>query len=41
LTFSEQASAGISADTIRLSSGLEDPKDMISDLEQAFSKAFE
>ena len=41
LTFSEQASAGISADTIRLSSGLEDPKDLISDLEQAFSKAFE
>lgn len=40
LTPAEQALAGISAETIRLSIGLEDPKDLISDLEQAFLKAF-
>lgn len=40
LTREEQASAGISPDTIRLSIGLEDPKDLIADLSQAFAIAF-
>jgi O-acetylhomoserine (thiol)-lyase len=40
LTAEEQRSAGIVEDTIRLSIGLEDPQDLISDLEQAFAKAF-
>lgn len=39
LTPAEQAVAGISSDTIRLSIGLEDPDDLIADLEQAFAKA--
>ncbi|HMA92316.1 MAG TPA: aminotransferase class I/II-fold pyridoxal phosphate-dependent enzyme [Polyangiaceae bacterium] len=41
LTDQEQAFAGITPDTIRLSIGLEAPKDLIADLEQAFAKAFE
>ena len=41
LTAQEQVFAGITPDTIRLSIGLEDPKDLILDLEQAFAKAFE
>ena len=41
LTDAEQAFAGITRDTIRLSIGLEDPVDLIADLEQAFTKAFE
>jgi O-acetylhomoserine (thiol)-lyase len=40
LTAEQQRSAGIVEDTIRLSIGLEDPQDLISDLEQAFAKAF-
>lgn len=40
LTPQEQALAGISADTIRLSIGLEDVNDLIADLEQAFAQAF-
>jgi O-acetylhomoserine (thiol)-lyase len=39
LTEAEQALAGITPDTIRLSIGLEDPADLIADLEQAFAKA--
>ncbi|BBB90931.1 MAG TPA: aminotransferase class I/II-fold pyridoxal phosphate-dependent enzyme [Methylomusa anaerophila] len=39
LTPAEQAAADISSDTIRLSIGLEDPGDLIADLEQAFVKA--
>lgn len=40
LTPKEQELAGITADTIRLSIGLEDVNDLIADLEQAFAKAF-
>lgn len=40
LTAEEQKKAGIRPETIRLSLGLEDPKDLIADLEQAFEKAF-
>jgi len=40
LTPEEQASAGLSPDTIRLSIGLEDPNDLIADLDGAFAKAF-
>lgn len=40
LTAEEQNKAGIRPETIRLSLGLEDPKDLIADLEQAFEKAF-
>ncbi|MBW4080353.1 O-acetylhomoserine aminocarboxypropyltransferase/cysteine synthase family protein [Paenibacillus sp. S150] len=36
----EQAAAGITPETIRLSIGLEDAEDLIQDLEQAFAKAF-
>ncbi|MDR2750514.1 MAG: aminotransferase class I/II-fold pyridoxal phosphate-dependent enzyme, partial [Clostridiales bacterium] len=36
-----QSEAGIYPETIRLSIGLEDPGDLIADLEQAFAKAFE
>jgi O-acetylhomoserine (thiol)-lyase len=36
----EQRAADISPETIRLSIGLEDPTDLIADLEQAFSVAF-
>jgi cystathionine beta-lyase/cystathionine gamma-synthase len=32
---------GLSINTIRLSIGLEDPQDLIDDLDQAFVKAFE
>lgn len=40
LTAEEQKEADIPPETIRLSLGLEDPKDLIADLEQAFEKAF-
>lgn len=40
LTAKEQERADIQPETIRLSLGLEDPKDLIADLEQAFEKAF-
>jgi O-acetylhomoserine (thiol)-lyase len=36
-----QLESGIYPETIRLSIGLEDPKDLMADLDQAFSKAFE
>ena len=36
----ELVKAGISEGTVRLSVGLEHPDDLISDLEQAFSKVF-
>ncbi|MGR5064527.1 O-succinylhomoserine (thiol)-lyase [Photobacterium sp. DNB22_13_2] len=36
-----QADAGLKASLLRLSVGLEDPNDLITDLEQAFSKAAE
>jgi O-acetylhomoserine (thiol)-lyase len=39
LTDYEQALAGITPDTIRLSIGLEDPEDLIADLDQAFARA--
>ena len=39
LTATEQASAGVSEDFIRLSLGLEDSKDLIADLSQALDKA--
>jgi O-acetylhomoserine (thiol)-lyase len=38
LTEEEQANAGIKPETIRLSIGLEDPRDLIADLKQAFGK---
>ncbi|AGB19208.1 O-acetylhomoserine sulfhydrylase [Thermoanaerobacterium thermosaccharolyticum M0795] len=41
LTKEEQNRAGITSDTIRISVGLEDPDDLIEDLEQAFNKAFD
>ena len=41
LTPEEQIIAGIFPDTIRLSIGLEDPEDLIADLDQAINKAFE
>jgi O-acetylhomoserine (thiol)-lyase len=41
LTESEQRSADISPETIRLSIGLEEPNDLLADLDQAFAKAFE
>lgn len=41
LTQEEQDFSGISPNTIRISVGLEDPDDLISDLNQAFKKAFE
>ncbi|MGF7429223.1 aminotransferase class I/II-fold pyridoxal phosphate-dependent enzyme [Thermoanaerobacterium thermosaccharolyticum] len=41
LTKEEQNRAGITPDTIRISVGLEDPDDLIEDLEQAFNKAFD
>lgn len=40
LTPKEQGLAGITQDTIRISIGLEEADDLISDLEQAFEKAF-
>lgn len=40
LTPQEQARAGIAPETIRLSIGLEDPDDLIADLERAIRKAF-
>ena len=40
LTSAEQATAGITPDTVRISVGLEAPQDLIGDLEQAFEKAF-
>jgi O-acetylhomoserine (thiol)-lyase len=39
LTETEQRTADISPETIRLSIGLEDPADLIADLEQAFAEA--
>lgn len=38
LTPEEQETTGVTADTLRLSVGLENPKDIIADLEQAFSR---
>jgi O-acetylhomoserine (thiol)-lyase len=35
----EQAEAGIPPETVRLSVGLEDPRDLVADLEQAFAVA--
>jgi len=40
LTEDEQRLAGIPPETIRLSIGLEEPIDLIADLDQAFTKAF-
>jgi O-acetylhomoserine (thiol)-lyase len=40
LTPEEQQFADISPNLIRISAGLEDPEDIIADLEQAFEKAF-
>jgi O-acetylhomoserine (thiol)-lyase len=40
LTATEQAAAGVTPDTVRISVGLEAPKDLIADLEQAFHKVF-
>lgn len=40
LDHAEQAHAGITPDTIRLSIGLEDPEDLSADLSQAFEAAF-
>lgn len=40
LNAEDQAAAGITPDTIRLSIGLEDADDLIRDLEQAFAAAF-
>jgi O-acetylhomoserine (thiol)-lyase len=40
LTDEQQAIAGIAPETIRLSIGLEDPDDLIADLDQAIEKAF-
>ncbi|KAI7246287.1 hypothetical protein KC345_g12090, partial [Hortaea werneckii] len=40
LNAADQAAAGITPDTIRLSVGLEDADDLIRDLEQAFAAAF-
>ena len=39
LAVPSQAAAGISAGTIRLSIGLEDPADLIDDLKRAFKVA--
>jgi len=39
LTPGEQAKAGIAPETVRLSIGLEDPQDLIGDLDAAFAKA--
>jgi O-acetylhomoserine (thiol)-lyase len=41
LTPKEQAEAGIEPNLIRLSIGLEDPQDLIEDLEQAFAAVFD
>ena len=41
LTPEEQQSAGITPNLIRISAGLEDPEDIIADLDQAFTKAFD
>ena len=40
LTSREQEIAGIAPETLRLSIGLEDPQDLVDDLDQAFAKAF-
>ena len=40
LTNDQRELVGLSVDTIRLSFGLESPKDLIADLEQAFQKVF-
>jgi O-acetylhomoserine (thiol)-lyase len=40
LTHGQRELTGLSTDTIRLSLGLESPKDLIADLEQAFEAAF-
>jgi O-acetylhomoserine (thiol)-lyase len=39
LTFEEQKTTGVTQDYIRLSIGLEDPEDIIEDIEQALKKA--
>jgi cystathionine beta-lyase/cystathionine gamma-synthase len=39
MTPEERAEAGIADGLIRLSVGLEDPEDLIADLEQALSRA--
>ena len=39
LTASEQAATGVTADFIRLSVGIEDPEDIIADLDQALDRA--
>lgn len=41
LTHEQREVTGLSINTIRLSIGLEDPQDLIDDLDQAFVKAFE
>ncbi len=41
LSEEEQASAGVTPDLVRLSIGIEDPEDLIFDLEQALKKAVE
>jgi O-acetylhomoserine (thiol)-lyase len=40
LTEQQRAATGLTPDTIRLSLGLENPNDLIADLEQAFAQAF-
>jgi O-acetylhomoserine (thiol)-lyase len=40
LTYEQRARAELTEDTIRLSFGLEDPGDLIADLDRAFDKAF-
>ena len=40
LTPEEQQSADIPPNLIRISAGLEDPADLIADLDQAFTRAF-
>ncbi len=39
LSADEQAASGVTADYVRLSLGIEDPEDLIADLEQALAKA--
>jgi O-acetylhomoserine (thiol)-lyase len=40
LTYEQRELAGLTEDTIRLSLGLEDPGDLIADLDSAFAKAY-
>ena len=39
LTIEERASSGVTEDFIRLSVGIEDPDDIIADIDQALEKA--